>query len=175
MSCSRTGWSGHSSPYGYGNGRQWHGPQGGGHQAPGSRGAPSADSGDIDGPDTIPGSQSSGSGGSNEAVNNAINQIRNSKFAQTDKGKEVIAKLDELNRNGHIVIGDLGGNIAGRAGDGTLRLDDGLFTADGAHNLVDTLIHETGHELQAKHGIPVSHDPGPYSPEQLVQEYENNI
>lgn len=174
MSCSGVGASGNpwQGNQNWGKGGQ---PTGGG--APPEK--PTGDSGDIGGPgDTAASTDpktNAPAGSEQEKIAQGIEKIKQSAFAQTDKGKEVVAKLEEMQKNGDITVGDLGGNTAGLAGDGTLRLDDGLFTASGASNLESVMVHEAGHELQADHGLAVGHDAGPYSPDSLATAYENSI
>lgn len=180
MACSGVGHSNSASQYGSSNPsaerRGSRGEGGGGGNAVSDSGdiqdSPTGNSGDIDGATPTAQSQPAASGGSNDQVSQAIENIKNSSFAQTDKGREVVAKLEEMNRNGDISIQELGGNTAGLAGDGTLRLDDELFASPGSNTTLEgVMVHEAGHELQADHGLAVDHSAGPYSPDALQDAY----
>lgn len=80
-----------------------------------------------------------------ETIDQAIENIKASPFGQTPEGRRVIAKIEQLRREGKIRFADLGPSIRGQSG------SDGI-TANTTYNrdpqgTASELVHEATHQL----------------------------
>lgn len=68
-----------------------------------------------------------------EAINDAMNLIRTSDFAQTEEGKLVLAKLEKIHAAGKLTLKDLGPRIRGEYSPPILGMGEGIAVSQ-LHN-----------------------------------------
>ena len=103
-------------------------------------------------------------------VENAIAQIKKSKFGKTKAGKFVVDKIERLHKDGKIVIADAfdnnGNRLRGKYDDssGTLTVDT-KFAAH-VNDIASELVHEAAHSLLSAEYARTNRQPGGNSIEQ---------
>lgn len=80
-----------------------------------------------------------------EALEDAMNLIRVSKFAKTAEGQKVLAKLEQMKRDGKINFKHFDGGRRGESGGGEISLSDRLDRNPDA--TASGLVHEDTHAL----------------------------
>jgi hypothetical protein len=75
----------------------------------------------------------------------AIRKIKNSKFAQTEEGKKVLKKIEELDKDGKVVMKSLGSGTRGAWSGGQIKVADAY--ANDPDAIASELVHEATHAL----------------------------
>jgi hypothetical protein len=83
----------------------------------------------------------------------AIGNIKNSQFGQTAEGKNVVAKIEELDNAGKIKSGALGANVRGTWGNGEITVNSNYD--NDPNKIASELVHEATHAVH-REGLPAS-------------------
>lgn len=98
------------------------------------------------GSSAVAGSQAP-TGDEKKKISDAIEKIKNSAYGQTPEGRKVVEKLEQLNAEGKIKVGDLSGKgqgTLGWGGGGEITLDPKALQGG---DLAKLLVHEGTHEV----------------------------